>query len=235
MRYFELKIDLTLKSQIPFQKSLEPISKLISTAIMNSPLKSVHIMNGFKHYVFSNFVDISPDKIYKPGKNSFIFRTSREDLAMEVAKSLFGYEDKIFKIEGISSEEVSLKNVNFLVTVNPTVLSFVKDGKRWYWTINMDGDLSFVLRSLNGNLLKKYEEYFGEKPDFDDIFIEHFQIKNQKPIVCIYKGAKIFGNKFYIVPKRDKISQRLAFLAMSEGLGEKNSLGFGYCKGFGRW
>jgi len=40
-----------------------------------------------------------------------------------------------------------------------------------------------------------------------------------------------FGNKFRIAPNEDDISQKLAFVALACGLGEKNSYGGGFCLG----
>lgn len=37
------------------------------------------------------------------------------------------------------------------------------------------------------------------------------------------------GNKFRIVPNEDEISQKLAFLSLGVGLGEKISYGAGFC------
>lgn len=39
----------------------------------------------------------------------------------------------------------------------------------------------------------------------------------------------MLGNKFEIMVKEDPISQNLAYLMLSVGSGEKNSLGFGFC------
>jgi len=44
-----------------------------------------------------------------------------------------------------------------------------------------------------------------------------------------YKKIKLFGNKFKIIPKADEISQKLAFIALGAGLGEKGSFGGGFC------
>lgn len=39
---------------------------------------------------------------------------------------------------------------------------------------------------------------------------------------------EIIGNKFRIVPTKDEISQKLAFLSLGVGLGEKSSYGGGF-------
>ena len=47
---------------------------------------------------------------------------------------------------------------------------------------------------------------------------------------------RFFGNKFKIIPNEDEVSQKLAFVALGCGLGEKNSFGGGFCiSGGKRW
>lgn len=231
MQYYRLKIDIDVRTSLHFQKSLEPLSKLIYTAIMNSPLQKLHLQKGgFKHYVFSNLVKTSQDKIYPEGKNFFFFRTPKKELAFNVAKKLIGYEDKIFKVLGVGMKEANIKHINSFITINPAVMTFTKNGKRRNWTIYEDGDISFLMDALHNNLVKKYEDLYDKKLETKENFIELLEIKNQKPLAMKYKNGKIFGNKFYIVPKGDKASQKLAALALAEGLGEKNTLGFGFCR-----
>ncbi len=43
------------------------------------------------------------------------------------------------------------------------------------------------------------------------------------------KEVRLFGNKFKIIPNEDEVSQKLAFVALGAGLGEKNSFGGGFC------
>ena len=90
------------------------------------------------------------------------------------------------------------------------------------------------MQALHNNLVKKYKDLFGDI-ETDENFIELLEIKNRLPIAMKYKNGRIYGNKFFIRPKGDAVSQKLAFMVLADGLGEKNSLGFGFCKGFGRW
>ncbi len=236
MNFFELKIEILLKFSLNFQASLEPLSKLISTAIMNSSFKGLHMQRGgFKHFVFSNFLKISKNKIYEAGENFFIFRTINRELAFEIMKSLVGLEDKFFIVKSVEIRDVRIKGVKWLISLNPVIMSFSKGGKSRYWTIWEDGDIKFLMDALHNNLVRKYEDFYKKRIEINENFIEFLELKNQKPFGIKYKDGKIFGNKFYIVPKQDEISQKLAFLALAEGLGEKNSIGFGFCKGNYKW
>ncbi|WP_200764012.1 CRISPR-associated endoribonuclease Cas6 [Nitrosophilus alvini] len=234
MKYFELKVDLFLKYDIEHRKSYEPLSKMVSSALNNTSFKELHNENRFKHYVFSNMWKTSKDGIYKKGNNLFFLRTPDEKLFSELGKALFDYENDIFKITGVSKSIHSQRFISSLISVTPVFTTFSKNRKVYFWTLQEDGNINYLLKTIHNNLKKKYESFYGNKIDTKDSFIEYFQIKNQKPQTIFYKSVKFFGNKFYIVPKSDEASQKLAFMALSCGLGEKNALGGGFCKGFGK-
>ena len=52
---------------------------------------------------------------------------------------------------------------------------------------------------------------------------------NRKPVKIPYKNINILGNKFEVQIKEDPMSQNLAYLILSVGLLEKNTLGLGFC------
>ena len=101
------------------------------------------------------------------------------------------------------------------------------------------GKLDEILKGENifPNLLKKYESFYNEKLNIDHNFIQFLEIKNHKPQIIFFtknynnqiKRIKLFGNKFRIIPNEDELSQKLAFMSLSCGLGEKQSYGAGLC------
>ncbi len=239
MNLFEIKVSLILKYEINYIRSLEAISKLISSALCKTSLKELHNKKDFKFYSFSNFLKIFSDGIYKTGENEFLFRTPDERILKELSGTFFGYEDEFFKIKTVSIQIISKKPIKSLISLNPVIVTYTpKDSKPLQWTFESEAGLEYLLKTLHNNLIKKYEIFYNEKLPDTDNFIEMIQIKNQKPLSLVYhknqKEFKLLGNKFYIVPKENEISQKLAFLALSAGLGEKNALGGGFCKGYFR-
>jgi CRISPR-associated endoribonuclease Cas6 len=124
--------------------------------------------------------------------------------------------------------------INELYSVTPVVVS-VENGR--YWSIDKDGDILKLQRQLHDNLEKKYQEFYKEPIKGEQNFIQLLEIKNNYP-QSIYltknkKDVRFFGNKFRIIPNEDEVSQKLAFVALACGLGEKNSFGGGFCLGKG--
>jgi CRISPR-associated endoribonuclease Cas6 len=105
-----------------------------------------------------------------------------------------------------------------------------------FWSLEKSGDIIELQNQLQENLLKKYEEFFGEKLEANQNFIQLLEVKNHKPQSIYFtttknelqKKVRLIGNKFRIVPNEDEISQKLAFLSLGVGLGEKSSYGGGF-------
>ena len=95
---------------------------------------------------------------------------------------------------------------------------------------------SKLVKYKKAKLLKLYPEV-NEKLNIDHNFIQFLEIKNHKPQIIFFtknynnqiKRIKLFGNKFRIIPNEDELSQKLAFMSLSCGLGEKQSYGAGLC------
>jgi len=226
MEYYQLNIKTKLKSSIHFQKAPEAISKLISTALINSGYES-HNEKKPKNYVFSNLGKAN-EKGYFEKHGQISFRSFKKEIVKKVYDSLMFYEDNIFKIENIGFKKAEYKPIKTIITLNP-VFVVLKNGD--FWTFNKTGEMISLFEAIHKNLVRKYETVFGERLQKLNWFIEYIQVKNNKPFTYYYKGIKFFGYKFYIHPRNDEISQKLAFIAMGAGLGHKNSsVGGGYCK-----
>ena len=225
MKYYEVKISTSLKAPIHFQKSPEAIGKLISTALINGGYKE-HNQKRPKPYVFSNLGKADEKGYFKD--REIVFRSFDENLAKMVSKELLFYEDNIFKVNSIAFKEVPYRFIEAIVSVNPVFVKVKNTNK--FWTL-IEGDINTLLKALQSNLLRKYEQSFNEKLNPTNNFIEYLQIKNNTPQTFIYKGGKLFGNKLYFVPRSDEVSQKLAFSALACGLGHMNSsVGGGFCK-----
>ena len=234
MEYYQLNIKTKLKAPIHFQKAPEALSKLISTALINSGYES-HNEKRPKNYVFSNLGKANENGIYEK-EGVISFRSFKKEMVKKVYDSLMFYEDNIFKIENIGFKKMEYKPIKTIVTLNP-VFVVLKSGI--FWTYNKTGEMISLFEALEKNLIRKYEVSFNNRIGKSHWFSEYVQVKNIKPFTYYYKGVKFFGYKFYIHPKDDEVSQKLAFTAIATGLGHKNSsVGGGYSKWEdvdGRW
>lgn len=240
MKYFELSITVFLKQDLHYKNSLEKISKLINqTMLLDKNLKAMHKENRFKHYCFDNFFPIADNGIYKNG-SIYIFRIRSldEDFMDKISLLIKKPDNEYIKVLASEKKEVKQFFIQSIESITPVIVSVDIEGQKHsiQWTMERDGDIMKLQKQLHENLLKKYKSFYGEKLEEAQNFIQLLEIKNQKPqtihIEKNEKKIKLFGNKFKIIPNEDEVSQKLAFLALGCGLGEKQSYGGGFV--FGR-
>lgn len=237
MQYIELTCKAFIKTDLSFNESFEKMNKFINFAIMRSGLQELHESNSYKFYSFSGF---RPDKEeqqhhkYKAGKISeFLIRSLDENFIDKMAMALReNIDNPHIQVLQTIKKVIHRRIVSEFYSVTPVIVS-VENGK--FWTMEQSGDIMQLQKQLHDNLEKKYQSFYGEEIKATQNFIQLLEVKNQKPQnIRIHKNGKLvtfFGNKFRIVPNEDEISQKLAFMALACGLGEKNSYGGGFCVG----
>ncbi len=196
-------------------------------------LKALHEkMSVFKHYNFGNFYPIEKKQIYNKGDSyKFTIRSLDGKFIDILSKTLRqNIDNPHFLVVETHKKTIKEFFISELYSATPVIVS---TSKGLYWTIDRDGDIIKLQKQLNDNLKKKYQSFYNDTIDVEQNFIQLLEIKNKYP-QSIYikkenKEIRFFGNKFRIVPHEDKISQKLAFIALADGLGEKNSFGGGFC------
>ena len=238
MKYFELICTAYLKKDIPFKSSFDTLSKYISYSMAQvERLKQLHANEGFKHYNFGNFYPIEKEQVYKKGESySFTLRSLDEKFIEDLSKTLrANIDNPNFLVVETYKKTIKQFFISELYSATPVVVSV---GNGIYWSIDRDGDILKLQKQLNYNLEKKYQSFYGEHIKGEQNFIQLLEIKNKYPqSIYMKKGnnnVRFFGNKFRIVPNEDEVSQKLAFVALACGLGEKNSFGGGFCISGGR-
>lgn len=231
MYLFELTCVAYCKNNLEFRRSFETISHFITFAMMRGGLDERHMKNGYKHYVFGGMLPIEPDKVYKKGSTyRFILRSPDEAFLTALSTALRQNIDH----PDLIVVETHLKRIKpFFISELYSAAPVIVTHESLYWTMEKNGDIMQLQRQLHDNLEKKFQSFYGEELKAPQNFIQLIEIKNTKPQnIRIHKDGReivFFGNKFRIVPNEDEISQKLAFVALACGLGEKNSYGGGFC------
>ena len=236
MKYYELICTAYLKADIVFEKSFETLSKYITFSMVRGGLETIHKQKGFKHYVFGGLMPIETEKLYKKGTTyTFTIRSLDETFINTLSNALrANIDNSDLLVVHTMKKVIKQFFINELYSATPVIISIENDK---FWTLQSSGDIIQLQKQLHDNLEKKYQSYFGEELRAPQNFIQLIELKNRVPQnIKIHKeGKKItfFGNKFKIVPNEDEVSQKLAFMALACGLGEKNSYGGGFLLGRG--
>lgn len=235
MKYFELKITTMVKKDIEAREANQTLAKAINFIMtQDGYTRELHSKKEIKPYVFSlpYPIDIKTKTYQKGSVYLFSVRSIDEKFINILKSNLQKVNIDEFTFLASELKEVKQFKIKNIETLTPAILTITEDGKTRNWT-KKDKDLNFVIERFQNNLEKKYKEFFHEELNSDNYFIDGFSILNKKPILAKYKNTSLLGNKFKLYIADDEISQKLAFLALSVGLAEKNSLGFGYCRANG--
>ncbi len=228
MKFIELVVTVMLKGDIHFADSGYVIGKNINKLmLLDKDLKELHPKKEYKNYVFDNFYPLEKDKFYKKDK-LYIFKIRGLDIEFmkKVHNLLYILESSDFQIISVDEKEVNKSYIKELYTINPVIITI--DNKPW-----MQGDdLELFKERLQANLEKKYKNFYDEEININGLFTKNIEFKNRMPMHFNYKNIKLLANKVSIMVEDNEEAQKLAFLAMAVGLGEKNSaVGAGFCSG----
>jgi len=192
----------------------------------------LHSSKKFKFFCFS---DIFPSGNYVKGKEkSFIVSSPNAKLIEQLMKGVQAKKEPCIgghKIRIKNMNKIKLPLRNRFITGSPIVL--YKDNQRnLYYSFRRNDDLDFFLQRLKDNIVKKYEAFFGEKLDFEEPLFDKL-IFNKEVAVKNVKNERefiIIGSMWYLLEKvhiKEELKKFYWFL-MECGLGEKNSMGFGF-------
>ena len=244
MKKFELKCKAYLKTNIELKNSFDVLSKYLNYSIYQNEIYK-NKDTSIKNYCFGNFYPTENDKIYKQNNiYEFVIRSIDEEFITELEKALILNMNNSFLIVlSAIKKEIDQFFIKELYSATPVIVSERKDdnGRQLYWSMDYNGDIEILQNQLQKNLEKKLKLFYPDDRDIMDNFIDKIEIKNQKPQSIYFKTVRnqkeklvrLIGNKFKIVPKKDDLSQKLAFLSLGVGLGEKSSFGGGFCLGRG--
>ena len=233
-----LKIELSpTQNQIYNTIDKHSIQGFIYSNLLNTEFKEIHNKPTFKFFTFS---DIFPPRDFKVGnKYNLIISSPNEDFISVLYENISNHNTinlrgSIFTIENL--KKFDLRDSNRFITGSPIVLYENKEKNEYFKFYDKGGFLQFFER-LRDNAVKKYEVFYNEgAPKIDFIFDEVVpRVRNEKFDVHVKLTKQ--GKDFFIIgslwkelyKKRIKKNERKFYkFIMDCGLGEKNSLGFGF-------
>lgn len=223
--YYSITCNIKLLHNVSLKDLNEYMSNLINRSMLRDEyLKRKHQEPIIKGYVFSNLYPYEKDYLYKKDKiYSFYINLIDQNTALRL-KNCLEQEDFILDI---SLKVKKFKKIRKLKS-NSLCISSIKNEEynKRYWT--KDKSTAKLLSAINNNANQKYNLFLGPI-DKNTNFIQSIHIRNQKDIVANYKNGKLIGYQADIYIKEDEQSQLLANICLATGIGEKNSLGCGFC------
>jgi len=230
-----MRLKLAFKTPENFSRpNKHAVQGFIYNMLKGTPYGDRHDEPRFKFFTFSDFftdrrgllnlIISSPD-------GDFI-RCLRDSIKDRSKVYIGKYELELVEVKTF---RVPLRNA--FQTGSPIVL--YRDSRRnEYFKLHAHRDLMFFLERLKENAEKKYEAFYGEEfhlegPIFDRVLPKVRRNGKLDVYVKVVKNGRSFpviGSNWELLWK-DRISgleRRFYRFVMEAGLGEKNSLGFGF-------
>ncbi len=234
-----LKLDFEPTEDFPYWEiNKHTIQGFIYNTLMGTELGEEHDKPKFKFFTYS---DIFPPTEFMRGDAKSLIISSPNEEFIETLYSRLKERDTIYlgKREFYlkSIKKFNLKVRRKFITGSPVVL-YKNNRKNEYFKFYTHRDINFFLKRLEENAVKKYQVFYNEE---DGGFIGNLfdkmmpRIRNGK--IDLYIKIVRHGIPFIIVGSMWKLLEKYRItqeekkfyqFIMDCGLGEKNSLGFGF-------
>lgn len=193
--------------------------------------KELHDTVGFKFFNFSNIFPVSNfeknslKKILISSPNDNLIKVLYDNLINKSTFRLKNYEMELLKVSILKNQVCSK-----FISATPIVL-FEDNKNNRYYSFNQNPNFNFFFDRIKDNAVKKYNAYYGENFSLDSDLFTNFEFAREVSI-----RVKKDGNGFIIIGSLWKNlefdlnshNEKFYNFLFENGLGEKNSLGFGF-------
>ena len=233
--------------QIDVSKDYHKLQGVVYKLIKNSNQGYIHNKYGYKFFCFSNIFppgdmkagDLRNFIISSPNKNLI---NSLADYVSKLIDSELNFGDSSFIIKDFETFELKLPKRNIVLTTSTPIIIRIPENKYdnygipknkrmnrfLYW--RQDINFTAFLKQLTENIIKKYNEFYGTKIDYYELF-EQFQFRQEVHLRIIIHG-KSYGVVAslwdFIWSTMDNMQRQLIQFGLDTGFGERNSMGFGF-------
>lgn len=193
--------------------------------------KHLHNIKGFKFFTFSNIFPVGDfkhnnlKKLIISSPDKFLIRS----LANSLKKKNIFYLNK-FKMELLKYKILKENLCTNLISATPIAL-FESNENNKYYSFKNSPNFDFFFNRLKDNAIKKYNAFYGDEFELENELFSNFEFmkevairikKNNNNFLII---GSLWKNLKFNLTKENKKFYKFIF---DNGLGEKNSLGFGF-------
>ena len=213
------------------------IQGLIYSLLQDTKFNDLHNRAKFKFFTYS---DIFPPGDFYPNKEKDLIISSPNPEFIRELKSSLSKVENIY-LSTLPSRILSVKTFNLKISnifSSGSPLVLLKDAdKGEYFSLREHQDRRFLLNRVKENALKKYNAYYDDELSLEGEIFDRWLLKKEVAINMSLKGKNfvIIGSVWknlekFKIPK--ELRKFYKFL-MDAGIGEKNSLGFGFINPIG--
>ncbi|MFN3527733.1 MAG: CRISPR-associated endoribonuclease Cas6 [Candidatus Altarchaeaceae archaeon] len=208
------------------------IHSWIWNLLRDTEFSEMHDKNKFKFFTFSDIFPISDFSVKE--KKKLIISSPNEkfiEKIYEKIRNLKTFKLGIHEFEIVNFKKFFMKLKDRWQTGTPIVLYEDNRANRYY-SVKRNPDLNFFLKRIKENALKKYNAFYNENLNFEEPLFDRLFFKKQTSVHLRKNNNEflILGTLWEFEIDSFKLQNLYKFynFLMECGLGEKNSLGFGF-------
>ncbi|HII81776.1 MAG TPA: CRISPR-associated endoribonuclease Cas6 [Ferroplasma sp.] len=208
------------------------IQGMIYSTLLDAGLSDIHYGNKIKFFSFS---DIFPNNIIKFEQLYNMVISSPDPRFIEGIYNVLS-SNKFFylyshKFNIAEIKKFDLRISKSFITGSPVVL-YLNNRINKYFSIQNGDSIAFFLRRLKENAIKKFTTFYKEDIMINHLLFDKLQFHREVSLKLIKNGKEfnIIGSTWYKLDLNHLTGKEIKFykFLMDAGIGEKNSLGFGF-------
>lgn len=197
----------------------------------NASFNSLHDVAGFKFFNFSNIFPVSDfnknslKKLIISSPNTDLIKSLYDNLKDKSYFKLKNYQMEILKVSILKNNVCSK-----FISATPIVL-YEDNLNNKYYSFKQNPNFNFFFDRLKDNAIKKYNAFTNKDFDLDGDLFTNFEFGREVSIRINKNGnqfiviGSLWKNLEFDLTDENKDFYKFLF---ENGLGEKNSLGFGF-------
>lgn len=196
---------------------------------------SFEYLHDTKRFKFFTFSEVFPIGDLREGDRRYFIVSSPWEEFINILHDSFE-DDRVVRIGDIEFEVGYVKRFRIgfrriFESGSPIVL-YKDNRKNEYFSFMRGGDIAFFIWRLTDNAVKKYNAYYSEQICLREPIFDRLVFKKEVAVQECKNGRRfiIIGSVWKILEKKyvsDEYRKLYEFIADC-GVGEKNSLGFGF-------
>lgn len=232
-----LRLLISLEAENPVNESTfdkYSFQSAIYYILRDQGMEDYHNIKGFKFFTFSDF--FPSGNMRKGGKKSVMFSSPDPKIVLNLKKGLeklkviYLRESKL-NVTRLELYSVSLRHRAF-ISGSPVVL-YEDNDKNIYFSFERGGNFEFFLERIGDNAEKKYRQFTGNYSfSLSEPIFDSFRLRKEVAVKLSKSGKDflIIGTVWKVLKKERISREKMDFyrFIVDAGIGEKNSLGFGF-------
>ena len=234
-------------NQIDISSEYHKLQGFVYKLLKESGYSNIHDKKGYKFFCFSN---IFPAGTMKQGDlRNFIISSPSKEIIESLSSYISTLIDKSinigdasFILKSFEKFEIKVPRKNVIISsATPIIIRIPEymydiyqipkeERKNRYLYWRKKYSFNAFLKQLTENLIKKYNDFYGTKIEYYDIF-EQFAFKKE-----IHSNIIINGKRYgisaslwdFMWNSMDNMQKNIIEFGLDTGFGERNSMGFGF-------